>query len=141
MTCFLSPRRYGSTFLLLASLQDVFWYAAIVRAGGFGFADCLGLSTLDRGLYTIEERIPDDAIKAARSVKEESCAVEERGKEMFGSIQGMYSDTVKTDSQKSIATGVETRDDVAREHVLKQGQYKKSLGQSDLGTPTPASVN
>ncbi|TFK18339.1 hypothetical protein FA15DRAFT_261543 [Coprinopsis marcescibilis] len=42
--CILDPHKYGSTFLLLAGLQDVAWFWAIVEAGGYGVLDTLGLS-------------------------------------------------------------------------------------------------
>ncbi|TFK34356.1 hypothetical protein BDQ12DRAFT_763620 [Crucibulum laeve] len=42
--CILSPQKFGSSFLLLASAQDVFWFSAIVKAGGYGVLDTLGLA-------------------------------------------------------------------------------------------------
>ncbi|TEB25404.1 hypothetical protein FA13DRAFT_1637444 [Coprinellus micaceus] len=40
----LHPTKFGSSFLFLASLQDVFWFFAIVRAGNFGVLETIGLS-------------------------------------------------------------------------------------------------
>jgi len=42
--CALAPRTFGSSFLLLAGLQDVFWFYAIVEAGNYGVLDTLGMS-------------------------------------------------------------------------------------------------
>ena len=42
--CMFSPHTFGSSFLLLACLQDVFWFTAITRAGNYGVLDTLGLS-------------------------------------------------------------------------------------------------
>ncbi|KAF5309137.1 hypothetical protein D9619_012803 [Psilocybe cf. subviscida] len=125
MTCFFSPHHYGSTFLLLASLQDVFWYTAIVRAGGFGFADCLGVST--RGLYVIEERLSRNAMKAARGVKEELHVIEEHGRETFGGA--------------TERTATPSRGMPRRKPKDRLPQHKKGLEQSDLGPPIPSSMN
>jgi hypothetical protein len=43
--CIFSPHTFGSSFLLLACLQDVFWFTAITKAGNYGVLDTLGLST------------------------------------------------------------------------------------------------
>lgn len=40
----LHPHKFGSSFLFLAALQDVFWFTAIVRAGNYEVLDTLGLS-------------------------------------------------------------------------------------------------
>lgn len=40
----LHPTKFGSSFLFLASLQDVFWFFAIVRAGNFGVLETIGIS-------------------------------------------------------------------------------------------------
>ncbi|KAF8995045.1 hypothetical protein BDQ17DRAFT_1330798 [Cyathus striatus] len=39
--CYALPRKFGSSFLLLASLQDVFWFSAILLVGNFGLMDTL----------------------------------------------------------------------------------------------------
>ncbi|KAF8972044.1 hypothetical protein BDZ97DRAFT_2054202 [Flammula alnicola] len=75
IVCFFSAHKFGSSFLLLASLQDVVWYASIVHAGGFGFMDSLGLST--RGLYALEECLAHDITKREDQGSEE--IVEKRG--------------------------------------------------------------
>lgn len=149
LTCFFSPYHYGSTFLLLTSLQDVFWYTAIVRAGGFGFADCLGVST--RGLYVIEERLSRDVMKATKGIKEELHVIEAKGREKFGAggggggHQGTYSDAVKrdgrTEAQRWAATDVETTDNEQQEYASKEEYLRKGFERSDLGTPIPSSVN
>jgi hypothetical protein len=43
--CIFSPHKFGSSFLLVACLQDVFWFTAITKAGNYGVLDTLGLST------------------------------------------------------------------------------------------------
>ncbi|XP_006461344.1 hypothetical protein AGABI2DRAFT_118243 [Agaricus bisporus var. bisporus H97] len=41
--CIFSPKSFGSSVLLLASLQDVAWFFMIVLGGGYSVADTLGL--------------------------------------------------------------------------------------------------
>ena len=43
--CLLRPHAYGSSFLLIAGLQDVAWFYAITRAGGYPILDTIGLNT------------------------------------------------------------------------------------------------
>jgi len=42
--CILFPHKFGSSFLFLAGLQDVFWSSMIMRAGNYGLMDTFGLS-------------------------------------------------------------------------------------------------
>ncbi|KAJ3508723.1 hypothetical protein NMY22_g16522 [Coprinellus aureogranulatus] len=39
----LHPHKFGSSFLFIAGLQDVFWFTAIVKAGGFDVLETLGI--------------------------------------------------------------------------------------------------
>lgn len=68
LICLVSPYKYGSSFLLLVSAQDILWFAALVHYGDFGCMDCLGLST--RGLCVIEERLSRDVLKHRRAHQE-----------------------------------------------------------------------
>lgn len=40
--CLFSPKKFGSSVLFLASLQDVVWFFLIIGAGGYSIADTLG---------------------------------------------------------------------------------------------------
>ncbi|KAF9038030.1 hypothetical protein BJ165DRAFT_1531925 [Panaeolus papilionaceus] len=44
MGCLLSPYNFGSSFLLLAGLQDVFWFFSIISAGKYDPLETLGIS-------------------------------------------------------------------------------------------------
>jgi nitrate/nitrite transporter NarK len=41
--CFFSPKSFGSSVLLLTSIQDIFWFFMIVFGGGYTFAETLGV--------------------------------------------------------------------------------------------------
>ncbi|EAU87336.2 hypothetical protein CC1G_02095 [Coprinopsis cinerea okayama7 len=62
--CIFSPHKFGSSFLLLAALQDVFWFFTIVNAGGYGVLETLGLSA--KAVVNEEERLAKRDERAAR---------------------------------------------------------------------------
>jgi hypothetical protein len=41
--CIFSPKKFGSSVLLLAAIQDVFWFFLIITAGGYTIGETIGL--------------------------------------------------------------------------------------------------
>ncbi|KAF8155413.1 hypothetical protein B0H34DRAFT_798603 [Crassisporium funariophilum] len=76
-----APHRYRSSFLLLASLQDVFWSSAIMRAGGYGFADTMGLTS--PSITHLEERV-------GRQVRQGKETFQDKKRELREKDQGGY---------------------------------------------------
>ncbi|PPR00379.1 hypothetical protein CVT24_004441 [Panaeolus cyanescens] len=85
--CLLSPQTFGSSFLLLAGLQDVVWFASIVKAGRYDPLETLGLSwkavSREEGaMKRREEReVHKERREKARLEKGEKSNMEKREKE------------------------------------------------------------
>lgn len=81
----LHPHSYGSSFLFLASLQDVFWFLAITTAGGYPILETLGLSV---------KRIKEEADQLAGKAAERYAAQGVKGV-VEGTVQGVQSEGVR----------------------------------------------
>lgn len=55
--CLFSPKRFGSSVLLLASLQDVLWFWLIINAGGYTVAETLGMKNAAERLKAKKKEI------------------------------------------------------------------------------------
>ncbi|KAJ2931900.1 hypothetical protein H1R20_g5197, partial [Candolleomyces eurysporus] len=77
--CVLHPHMYGSSFLFLAGLQDVFWFYAIVSAGNYDVLETIGISP---------KRIRKEADKLAAQAAERYAANGAEGA-VKGTVRGV----------------------------------------------------
>ncbi|KAJ3519717.1 hypothetical protein NMY22_g13074 [Coprinellus aureogranulatus] len=78
----LHPHKFGSSFLFIAGLQDVFWFTAIVKAGGFDVLETLGVPW---------KRVKKEADNMAGKAAKRYAANEAQGI-VEGSVQGVQNE-------------------------------------------------
>ena len=90
LVCMFSPKKFGSSLLFLASLQDVVWFFLIVGVGGFTVGETFGLKKAVEKVHKKKEQFEREIERRehehhVRSEKEQVC---EKEKDNHGHIAG-----------------------------------------------------
>jgi len=94
-SCLFSPGKLGSSFLLLASLQDLVWFFLIVGAGGFTAGEAFGLNKAVEKVHKKKEQL-----------EREPAAHSEKEKEGHGSATGAHQEHRQTRSSAAARGGL-----------------------------------